>query len=131
MSPRNSRVGSIGGGRHARPIPFADVAAVDAGSLANAKGGTNINTNTTTNNSTNIGALTDQDLSATNTGNNITAGLITNGTINIGTGAFSGFNGVGNFVLNTGTSDNIQGSLSVSIVLSPLLTAASAIQSQP
>jgi hypothetical protein len=35
----------------------------------------------------------------------------------IGSNAFSGFDGVGNFVLNTGHNNNLQSSLNVSIVL--------------
>jgi len=90
--------------------PFAGAAPIDTGGLANAQGGTNIA----------IGAVTEQDLSAVNTGNSIVAGTITNGAINIPTGAFNGFNGVGNFVMNTGNQNNIQGTLSINVVIAPI-----------
>jgi hypothetical protein len=95
--------------------PFGGTAAVGASSLAGTQGGANTNTNI------NISAdiISDQELSAINTGNAISAGSITNGPISIGTNAFSGFNGIGNFLMNTGNQNNIEGTLSVNIVASP------------
>ncbi|MGH7017610.1 MAG: hypothetical protein ACRED8_11095, partial [Caulobacteraceae bacterium] len=53
--------------------------------------------------------MTNQTLGATDTGNSIVAGTVTNGDVNVGAGAFSGFNGVGNFVVNTGNNNIVQG----------------------
>jgi hypothetical protein len=61
-------------------------------------------------------AITKQTLTAVNSGNSLNAGSITTGDVSIGAGAFNGFNGVGNFVFNTGNNNNVQGSLSVTIV---------------
>ena len=94
--------------------PFQGAAPLDTGSLTGAQGGTNSSTNFSF-----TGAVTEQDLSATNTGNAIVANQITNGPISVGANAFSGFNGVGNVLLNTGNQNNIQGSLSVTVVLAP------------
>ena len=51
-----------------------------------------------------------------NSGNSLSADNITTGDISVGAGAFNGFNGVGNFVFNTGNNNNVQGSLSVTIM---------------
>lgn len=61
-------------------------------------------------------AITKQTLTAVNSGNSINADNITTGDISVGSGAFNGFNGVGNFVFNTGNNNNVQGSLSVTIM---------------
>jgi hypothetical protein len=61
-------------------------------------------------------AITKQSLTAVNSGNSLNADSITTGDVMIGAGAFNGFNGVGNFVFNTGNNNNVQGSLSVTIV---------------
>jgi hypothetical protein len=61
-------------------------------------------------------ALTNQNLDAVNTGNQVNADSVTTGDINVPNGAFDGFNGVGNFVFNTGNNNNLQGTLSVTIV---------------
>ena len=60
-----------------------------------------------------------QTLTATNTGNSITAETIQNGDISIDADAFAGFSGIGNFVMNTGNNNNLQGSVSVVIVTPP------------
>ena len=62
-----------------------------------------------------INTLSDQDLSAVNSGNTIVANTLTNGDISFSAGALSGFSGVGNFVTNTGNNSNLQGSISVTI----------------
>jgi hypothetical protein len=100
------------------PNPFADATPMDAGSLAKTQGGSNTSVSA-------VGALSEQDLTASNTGNAIT-GSFTNGTINIGSNAFSGFNGVGNFVMNTGNQDNIQGTLSINVVIANIPAIAAA-----
>jgi len=65
------------------------------------------------------GAVTTQTLAATNTGARLSVGgNLSDGAFNIGAGAF-GFNGVGNFVMNTGNQNNLQGTLNVTIVLAP------------
>jgi hypothetical protein len=64
--------------------------------------------------------LTQQTLTATNTGNTVSAGGdISSGAVNLGSGAFQGFGGIGNFVINTGHNNNLLGSLSVSINMAP------------
>lgn len=64
-------------------------------------------------------ALTEQDLTAINAGNTINAASVGSGAITLRDNALSGFNGVGNFVMNTGHNNNLQGSVSVTIIVSP------------
>lgn len=64
-------------------------------------------------------AVTDQTLSAVNSGNAITAASVTTGAIGFGAGALSGFNGVGNFVMNTGNNNNLQGAITVNVLITP------------
>jgi len=61
-------------------------------------------------------AVTTQDLSASNSDNSLNASSIVTGNINVPASAFNGYNGVGNFVFNTGNNNNVQGSLSITIV---------------
>lgn len=63
--------------------------------------------------------ITDQTLTAINTGNSVTGQTVTSGQINMTNGALSGFDGVGNFVMNTGHNNNLQSSMNVSVVLAP------------
>lgn len=63
--------------------------------------------------------ITDQTLTAINHGNTVTGDTVSSGNANIGANAFSGYSGVGNFVINTGHNNNLQSSLNVSIVLAP------------
>jgi len=63
--------------------------------------------------------ITDQTLTATNTGNTVTGDVVGSGQVNLGSGAFSGYSGLGNFVINTGHNNNLQSSMSVSVVLAP------------
>lgn len=90
---------------------FAGATPMDSGSLQSSQGGTSTLNFT--------GAVTQQDLTATNTGNTISAASIVNGAISVGAGAFSGFNGVGNVLLNSGNQNNIQSNLSVTVVMAP------------
>jgi hypothetical protein len=60
-----------------------------------------------------------QVLTATNSGNSVTGDVVGSGQVNIGSGAFSGYDGIGNFVINTGHNNNLQSSMNVSIVLAP------------
>lgn len=64
-------------------------------------------------------ALTEQTLNAVNSGNSVNADNVSSGQVNIGANAFSGYSGLGNFVVNTGHNNNLQSSMSVSIVLAP------------
>ncbi len=66
-----------------------------------------------------VSVLSDQTLTATNRGNTINADVVQSGAVSFGAGAFDGFNGVGNFVINTGNNNNLQGSLSVNVVALP------------
>lgn len=61
-------------------------------------------------------AMSDQDLTAVNRGNTITANSVGSGQITIDRGAFEGFAGVGNFVINSGHNNNLQGALTINIV---------------
>jgi hypothetical protein len=61
-------------------------------------------------------AVTTQDLSASNSDNSLSANSIVTGNINVPAGAFNGYNGVGNFVFNTGNNNNVQGALSITIL---------------
>jgi hypothetical protein len=62
-------------------------------------------------------ALTDQDLTAVNSGNQINAANVGSGAISLQGGALSGFNGIGNFIMNTGHNNNLQSSMSVTIIV--------------
>ena len=64
-----------------------------------------------------VGVLTEQTLTALNTGNRIVAGTVGSGAISIGQNAFNGFNGIGNFVINSGHNNTLQSTLSVAIVI--------------
>lgn len=66
-----------------------------------------------------IAVITDQTLTAITAGNTITAGTVGSGAITLDQNAFSGFDGIGNFVINSGHNNTLQSSLSVSIVLAP------------
>lgn len=58
----------------------------------------------------------DQLLKATNSGNSVNANTVGSGPITIGANAFAGYNGVGNFVMNTGHNNNLQGAITINIV---------------
>lgn len=62
---------------------------------------------------------TGQVLTATNTGNSVTGDTVGSGQVTLGSGAFSGYDGIGNFVINTGHNNNLQSSMNVSVVLTP------------
>jgi hypothetical protein len=61
-------------------------------------------------------AMSKQTLTALNTGNQVNGDSIVTGNVNVDPSAFNGFNGIGNFVFNTGNNNNLQGSLSVTIL---------------
>ena len=64
-------------------------------------------------------AITNQSLSAINSGNQVNADSVITGAVTLQSGAFNGFNGIGNFVFNTGNNNNLQGTLSVTIITPP------------
>jgi hypothetical protein len=64
-------------------------------------------------------AITEQTLNAVNNGNSVNAEVVNSGQVNIGANAFSGYSGMGNFVINTGHNNNLQSSMSVTLVLAP------------
>jgi hypothetical protein len=64
-----------------------------------------------------IVTITEQTLTAVNNGNSVIADTVGSGQVNLGAGAFSGYSGLGNFVINTGHNNNLQSSMNVSIVL--------------
>lgn len=63
--------------------------------------------------------ITEQTLNAVNNGNTVSGDVVGSGQVNLGSNAFSGYNGVGNFVINTGHNNNLQASMNVSVVLAP------------
>jgi hypothetical protein len=56
-----------------------------------------------------------QLLQATNSGNTVRADTIGSGAITVGANAFTGFSGIGNFVMNTGHNNNLQGAITINI----------------
>jgi hypothetical protein len=66
-----------------------------------------------------IVTITNQVLTATNTGNTVIGDTVGSGDVNIGADAFSGYSGLGNFVINTGHNNNLQASMNVSVVMAP------------
>jgi hypothetical protein len=63
--------------------------------------------------------MTTQQLTGTTTGNTVMAGTLTSGAVNFSPEALSGFNGVGNFVINTGANNTLQGAVNISVVTVP------------
>jgi hypothetical protein len=61
-------------------------------------------------------AVSLQNLSAVNSDNQVNGDSIVTGDVTLQSGAFNGFNGIGNFVFNTGNNNNLQGTLSVTIL---------------
>lgn len=66
-----------------------------------------------------VEVLTRQQLSGTTTGNTVNAGTLTSGDVTFGPDALTGFNGVGNFVINTGANNTLQGAINISVVTTP------------
>jgi hypothetical protein len=92
--------------------PAVDEEVMSADDLGALSGGTGVD----------VDVITEQTLNAVNTGNTVTGDTVSSGEINIGANAFSGFEGVGNFVMNTGHNNNLQSTVSVSVVLAPTPT---------
>lgn len=69
---------------------------------------------------TTIGAaLTEQTLSAINTGNTIKADSVSSGAISLQDSALSGFAGIGNILMNTGHNNNLESNMSVTVIMTP------------
>lgn len=71
--------------------------------------------------SASVNVLTNQQLTASNSGNSVNAQSVVNGAISLSGSALNGYSGVGNFVMNTGNNNNVQGSVSVTIASGPAL----------
>jgi hypothetical protein len=63
--------------------------------------------------------ITEQTLNAVNSGNSVVGDIVGSGQVSLGSGAFSGYAGLGNFVINTGHNNNLQASMNVSVALTP------------
>ncbi|RAK57639.1 hypothetical protein [Phenylobacterium deserti] len=66
-----------------------------------------------------VEALTSQQLTGASTGNSVVANSVTSGDVNFSPTALSGFSGVGNFVVNTGANNTLQGAINISVVTVP------------
>ena len=64
-------------------------------------------------------AMTEQSLSAVNTGNTIQAGSVGSGAISLQDNALSGFSGISNVMMNTGHNNNLQSNMSVTVIITP------------
>jgi hypothetical protein len=65
-------------------------------------------------------SINENQLKSMTTGNTVNAtGSVNNGPVNLSAGAFSGFSGLGNFVINTGNNNTLQGNMSVNITMTP------------
>lgn len=106
----------------ARPVPtgqaasasasssaFEGAQALDASLLEGLSGGQSLN----------VSVNSRQVLTATNSGNRVDGQTVGSGAISLNENAFSGFSGVGNFVMNTGHNNNLQGSLNVTVITTP------------
>jgi hypothetical protein len=61
----------------------------------------------------------DQVLTGVSGGNTITTGQLGSGAVQIGANAFEGFDGIGNFIVNTGHQNVLQSAMNVTIILVP------------
>lgn len=95
----------------AEAFDAADAAPVSEDELDETRGGANYLFVTET--------QTTQVLTAASTGNSVNGQTVDSGAISIGGDAFRGFSGIGNFVVNTGHNNVLQGSLSVQVALVP------------
>lgn len=91
---------------------LSGVRAMTPGDLGEVRGGQSTSSTVT-------GAFSNTALTAVNAGNSIVAGTVTSGGVTLGAKAFNGFDGLGNFVINTGNNNNLQGSLTVTIMMTP------------
>lgn len=63
--------------------------------------------------------ITEETLQALNHDNVVVGDIVKSGDITLANGGLSGFDGIGNFIMNTGHQNNLQSSMSVSILLGP------------
>lgn len=84
----------------------AELEAVEAGDLAEISGG-DVHVEDS--------IMSTQELTAINSDNEI-VGNVHAGDVNLSGDALRGFNGVGNFVVNTGAQSNLQGSITINIL---------------
>jgi hypothetical protein len=68
---------------------------------------------------TTVNVVTRQQLSGTTSGNSVVAGTLTSGAVAFSPQALNGFSGVGNFVINTGANNTLQGAINISVVTTP------------
>lgn len=66
-----------------------------------------------------VAVLTRQQLTGATTGNTVNAGTVTSGAVNFSDNSLSGFRGIGNFVINTGANNTLQGAINISVVTTP------------
>ncbi|HVI30574.1 hypothetical protein [Phenylobacterium sp.] len=66
-----------------------------------------------------VEVLSRQQLSATSSGNVVNAGSLTSGPVTFAADALDGFAGIGNFVINTGANNTLQGAINISIGPAP------------
>jgi hypothetical protein len=90
----------------ARPPADAPVSASEMASLSGGEG-------------VDVKMLTQQQLTGATTGNTVNAGTVTSGAVNFSGNALSGFRGIGNFVVNTGANNTLQGAINISVVTTP------------
>jgi len=103
-----------GQGTLAQP-PSDNAAVMSADELGAFSGGTGVT----------VDVLTQGSLNAVNSGNSVSGNVVSSGDLNIGANAFSGYQGIGNFVINTGHNNNLQSNMSVSVVITPPSTPGS------
>lgn len=60
--------------------------------------------------------LTKQQLTATTSNNIVNADTLLSGAVTFSPNALTGFAGIGNFVINTGANNSLQGAINVSVV---------------
>jgi hypothetical protein len=93
----------------AQAAPAQPARALTADDLDQISGGQEITTS----------VLSNQQLTAANAGNSVNAASVRSGDVTFSGGALANFSGVGNFVVNTGNNNNLQGAISLSIISAP------------
>ena len=86
--------------------------ALNADALANLAGGSE-----PSDSSADPSPISVQVLTASNTGNSINAQSVSSGYISISGSALSNATGIGNYVFNTGHNNNLQGSITVNVIM--------------
>jgi hypothetical protein len=67
-----------------------------------------------------VEVLTTQQLTGATSNNTVNAGTVISGPVTFSENALSGFSGVGNFVINTGANNTLQGAINISVVSAPV-----------